>query len=144
MFHRLIILLFFSSFLILPAFADAPRNEELNHYLSELGAKAKKEDPSFKGFDPSRGKEVYFKEHLHSQENEKRSCVTCHTKDPSLPSKHASTGKRIKPLSPIVNRERFTDSKKIEKWFKRNCHWTHERPCTTLEKGDFIEYIFSL
>ena len=50
-----------------------------------------------------------------------RSCTSCHTADLSLPGKHIKTQRAIKPMAPSVNPERLTDSKTIEKWFKRNC-----------------------
>lgn len=72
-----------------------------------------------------------------------RSCTSCHGSDLSKTGKHQRTGKPIKPLSPDANSERLTDSKKIEKWFKRNCKWTLGRVCSTQEKGDFLLYIQS-
>jgi mono/diheme cytochrome c family protein len=49
------------------------------------------------------------------------SCASCHGASPVLSGKHASTGKTIAPLAPTVNPERFSDSAKVEKWFRRNC-----------------------
>lgn len=72
-----------------------------------------------------------------------RSCTTCHTTDLTQPGKHTKTKKNIKPMALSVNRERYTDRKKIEKWFKRNCKWTWGRECTDQEKGDFLEYLLS-
>jgi hypothetical protein len=55
--------------------------------------------------------------------------------------KHVITDKRIDPFSPAVNKERFTDSKKVEKWFKRNCTEVVGRECTAAEKADFIQFV---
>ncbi len=70
-----------------------------------------------------------------------RSCASCHTKDLTKVGKHIKTNKQIKPMSPSVNIERLTDSKKVNKWFKRNCKWTFGRECTAQEKSDFLIYI---
>jgi hypothetical protein len=46
-------------------------------------------------------------------------------------------------MAPSANKERFTDVKKIEKWFKRNCNDVLARECTAQEKGDFLKYLLS-
>ena len=73
--------------------------------------------------------------------NGERSCASCHTEDLTQNGKHIKTKKNIKPMSPSVNPERLTDSKKINKWFKRNCKWTIGRECTAQEKTNFLVYI---
>jgi hypothetical protein len=73
--------------------------------------------------------------------NGERSCTSCHTKDLTQNGKHIKTSKEIKPMSPSVNPERLTDSKKVNKWFKRNCKWTLGRECTAQEKSNFLVYI---
>jgi hypothetical protein len=73
-----------------------------------------------------------------------RSCASCHTSDPRNPGKHVTTGKAIKPMAPSVNARRFTDTKKIEKWFKRNCRWTLGRECNAQEKADLLSYLQTL
>lgn len=72
-----------------------------------------------------------------------RSCATCHGSDLTQAGQHIRTGKRIKPMSVRINPERLTDSKKVAKWFKRNCKWTWGRECTAPEKADFIAYLNS-
>jgi len=72
-----------------------------------------------------------------------RSCTTCHTMDTTQSGKHIKTKKDIEPMALSVNRERYTDRKKIEKWFKRNCKWTWGRECSAQEKGDFLEYLLA-
>ncbi|SEQ02219.1 protein of unknown function [Amphritea atlantica] len=78
---------------------------------------------------------------LWNSDNDGRSCTQCHGADPTGVGKHAKTGKAIKPMAPSVNPKRFTDSKKIDKWFLRNCKWTLNRECTAQEKGDFLVWI---
>lgn len=72
------------------------------------------------------------------------SCASCHGASPVLAGKHASTGKTIAPLAPMVNPERFSDSAKVEKWFRRNCKDVLNRECTPLEKADVVAYLKDL
>ncbi len=114
----------------------------LNADMQSLVAKLQKE-AGVKAFSADEGKKLFNTKKTHSQKNEERSCTTCHTSDPSKQGKTV-VGKIIEPISPAVNKERFTDPKKVEKWFKRNCEWVLERECTPKEKGDFITYMMSL
>jgi len=94
-------------------------------------------------FSAEEGKNFFHSKRMHSKEKEERSCTTCHTADPKNQGKTA-VGKVIEPMAHSVNPKRFTDPKKIEKWFKRNCKWVLERECTPKEKGDYISYMMSL
>lgn len=76
-------------------------------------------------------------------EGEKMSCSTCHGSDLKQSGKHHKTGKVIEPMSRKVNAERFTDAKKIRKWFKRNCNDTWGRDCTAQEKTDFLTFLLA-
>jgi Domain of unknown function (DUF1924) len=92
-------------------------------------------------FSAEHGKQNWTRE-VVSKEGEKRSCAaSCHDPDLTKPGKHATTNKLIEPMAPGVNAERYTDQKKIEKWFKRNCEWTWGRECTVQEKGDFLKFL---
>ena len=104
---------------------------------------AAKANPGFTGFSAARGKELFFLKRTHTVKSEERSCTRCHTKDPTKPGK-TTVGKKLKPIAPVANNERFTDPKKVGKWFKRNCKWVLERECTPLEKGDYITFMLSL
>lgn len=95
-------------------------------------------------FSAERGKELWFKDFVSSEDGKPRSCTSCHTTNVRVNGKHAKTGKSIKPMAPAVNPERYTDAAKIEKWFKRNCKWTMDRECTPQEKGDFLSYLRQL
>jgi len=44
-------------------------------------------------------------------------------------------------LAPLVNPDRFSDSAKVEKWFRRNCKDVLSRECTPLEKADVVAYV---
>lgn len=95
------------------------------------------------GFDAERGKTAWTKE-VKNTEGETRSCTACHGDDLSKQGKHEKTKKVIEPMAHSVNAERFTDEKKIEKWFKRNCKEAWGRECTSQEKGDILKYLLSL
>lgn len=71
------------------------------------------------------------------------SCASCHTQDPRAAGRHERTNKAIEPLSPTVNRERFSDPEKVEKWFKRNCNDVLGRACSAREKADFTAYVIA-
>ncbi len=72
------------------------------------------------------------------------SCSSCHTANPTATGKHASTGKEISPLAPAANPQRFTDTAKTEKWFRRNCNDVVGRECTVGEKADVLAWLLSL
>ena len=69
------------------------------------------------------------------------SCASCHGTPPTAPGKHAATGKAVAPLAPAANAERFTDSAKADKWFRRNCNDVLKRECSALEKADVMAYL---
>ena len=93
-------------------------------------------------FSASKGEAMWNKDYPDPDEPGKvRNCHTCHGKDLTAKGKHARTGKVIDPIAPSANKERLTDPKFIEKWFKRNCKWVMERVCTPQEKGDFLSYL---
>jgi len=113
-----------------PAMGNA-QSALLNEYLSQ-GAKA---------FSAARGEALWKKTYINAKSGQKRSCTTCHTDNLRQKGKHARTGKIIEPMAPSVNPKRFTDRKKVEKWFRRNCKWTMGRVCSPQEKGDILTYL---
>jgi uncharacterized membrane protein len=116
--------------------ASAQTPEEI---LTVIKTEAKNSNAAFKGFSAERGA-VFFKQ-KHANE---LSCAACHTENPAMSGKHTKTGKIIKALAPAANAERFTDSAKVEKWFKRNCNDVLDRICTPQEKGDVITYLLTV
>ncbi len=80
-------------------------------------------------------------EHLWKTPQGERSCQTCHGKDLTRPGSHQRTGKAIKPMAPSVNPERLMQTRKIEKWFLRNCKWTFGRECSAQEKADILVFL---
>jgi cytochrome c5 len=77
------------------------------------------------------------------EDGEAVSCSSCHGTDFSKAGKHRKTHKVIDAMSPRVTADRFTDEKKIEKWFKRNCNDAWGRECTVQEKADFLTFLLA-
>ncbi len=114
--------------LCLPALAATPA-ELLAGYAAQAGSAA----------SPQRG-EAFFQT-LHGKE---WNCASCHGTTPVQPGKHAATGKTIGALAPSANAQRFTDSVKVEKWFRRNCNDVLGRECTAGEKADVLGWLMTL
>ncbi len=93
----------------------------------------------FKEFSATRGADFFKTKH-----GNELSCTSCHTTNPAAQGKHAKTDKPIKPIAPAANDERFTDMKKVQKWFKRNCNDVLDRLCTPQEQGDVLAYLLTI
>jgi hypothetical protein len=115
------------------AFAETPV-EVLAAIKAEASA-----TPGFQGFSAAHGESFFKTRHNHDL-----SCSSCHTDNPAAQGKHAETDKLIKPLAPAANPERFTDMKKVAKWFKRNCNDVLDRECTPQERGDVLAYLLTV
>ena len=109
--------------------ADTTPAEQLKAYNSQAGRVG----------DARQGELFFTQKH-----GGKWSCSTCHNAPPVSDGKHASTGKLIKPLAPAANPVAFTDTAKIEKWFKRNCKDVLERECSAAEKADVLSYLMGV
>ena len=118
----------------LPMYAQADPIADLQNEFQSAGGN---------NFSAAAGEAFWNKEFVDAESGQKRSCATCHTMDLKQAGKHAKTGKVIDPMAPSVNAERFSDIKKINKWFLRNCKWTVGRECTAQEKGDVLAFIKS-
>jgi hypothetical protein len=94
--------------------------------------------------NPQAGKTLWHKRFTDVKSGQQRSCTSCHGDDLNKPGKHAKTGKVIEPMATTVNPQRFTERKKINKWFKRNCKWTLGRECTAREKADLLAFLKTL
>ena len=117
-----------------PVVAEPPAATELlSKYSQSISAP----------FNIATGKRMWLSQHTIKSHREPRSCSSCHGDDLTSPGKHIKTGKVIEPISFLTNAERFTDSKKIEKWFRRNCKWTWGRECTPTEKGNLLVFLLS-
>jgi hypothetical protein len=128
-----VFLLSFTGMLLQPAFAETPVE------VLAILKRSASDTAGFQEFSATRGKAFYESKHGSDW-----SCSTCHTDNPAAQGKHAKTEKPIKPIAPSANPERFTDMKKVEKWFKRNCNDVLDRVCTPQEKGDFLTYLLTI
>jgi hypothetical protein len=125
---------FLPLFIGLSLSVGAMANPVQDNYL----AAAKQENPAFREFSAAAGQKFY------NAKPGELACASCHTDSPKAIGKHATTGKEIQPLAPVVNAKRFTDAANVEKWFKRNCNDVLKRACTAQEKGDFMAYVLSV
>ena len=116
------------SLLLTGAALAATPAELLAGYVSQSGQPAQ----------VARGQEFFTSKH-----GKDWSCSSCHTATPTGEGKHASTGKVIGALAPAFNPERFTESAKSEKWFRRNCNDVVGRECTATEKADVLAWLLS-
>jgi hypothetical protein len=88
---------------------------------------------------PARGQQFFSSRHGNDW-----SCASCHGASPVQAGKHVSTGKSIGALAPAFNPDRFSDSAKVEKWFRRNCNDVVGRECTDVEKADVLSWLLTL
>jgi hypothetical protein len=109
--------------------------------LAELAAQAKAADPGFAGFSADRGRSFSLEEFAQGKPDTP-ACTTCHTASPHKPGK-TRAGKPIEPMAVSVTPDRFTDRKKVAKWFRRNCRSVLGRLCTPREKGDYLTFMIS-
>jgi hypothetical protein len=93
--------------------------------------------------NPEAGEILWKGKHMPKQNTAQRSCTTCHGNNPKDQGKHVRTGKPISPMAVSVNPQRFSEAKKIRKWFKRNCKWTLGRECSAQEQADILAYLSS-
>ena len=105
--------------------------ELLAGYSAKAGAPASAEKGQ-KFFTTNFGRDLGF------------SCSSCHTANPLKDGKDQVTEKRIKPLAPAANTERFTDAHKVEFHFNLNCKDVVGRLCTPGEKADVMAWLISL
>ncbi len=95
-------------------------------------------------FSAKAGESFWKQKHAAPEDAESpkpRSCQGCHGLDLTQSGEHLRTGKVIDPMALSVNPQRFSDAKKIKKWFRRNCKWVLGRVCTAQEKGDILTYL---
>ena len=113
----------------------------LRNNIEVFAALAKAQDKNFKSFSASRGQSL-FSSRPATGKPDTPSCTSCHTADPKGVGQ-TRAGKEIAPMALSSSPDRYTDPKKIEKWFRRNCKSVLGRVCTALEKGDFLTFMSS-
>lgn len=109
--------------------ADTSATAQLQHWTVQAGAPA----------NAARGQTFFNAKH-----GGEWSCASCHGTPPTQQGKHASTGKAIAPLAPAFNPNAFTETAKVDKWFRRNCKDVLKRECTAIEKADVLAYLVGL
>jgi hypothetical protein len=109
--------------------ADTTPAQQLQRWSSQAGAPGQAE----------RGRDFFNRRH-----GGEWSCASCHGQPPTRTGKHAGTGKTIEPMAPSANPRAFTDTAKVDKWFRRNCRDVLERECSAGEKADVLAYLISL
>ncbi len=109
--------------------ADTSPAQQLERWSAQAGAPGQAE----------RGRSFFASRHAGEW-----SCSSCHGNPPTAQGKHASTGKPISPLAPAFNPKTFTDTAKVDKWFRRNCNDVLKRECSAGEKADVLAYLTSL
>jgi hypothetical protein len=127
------VLMILASFIAAPVAMATPATD---------GLIAKYKTEGVSKIDAAKAKSDWTKE-AKGEDGEPISCSTCHGTDFSKAGKHRKTHKVIDPMSTHVTADRFTDEKKIEKWFKRNCNDTWGRECTSQEKADFLTFLLA-
>lgn len=109
--------------------ADTSPAAQLAHWSAQAGSPG----------NAARGQSFF-----NAQHGGEWSCASCHGTPPTKDGKHANTGKVIPPLAPAFNAKAFTDTAKVDKWFKRNCNDVLSRECSAVEKADVLAYLNSL
>ena len=109
--------------------ADTTAAQQLERWRSQAAATAQ----------PERGRAFFTSRH-----GGEWSCASCHGDPPVVAGRHASTGKTIAAMAPAVNPARFTDTAKVDKWFRRNCNDVLQRECSAGEKADVLAYLIGL
>jgi hypothetical protein len=102
---------------------------------------AKANNPEYKAPSVAEGK-MFFNRNFNVKGHEV-ACASCHTTNPADEGKHIVTGKPIRPLSPAVNTQRFTDIEKVEDKFVEHCNDILGADCTAQEKANFIAYLMT-
>ncbi|OSZ67506.1 DUF1924 domain-containing protein [Hydrogenophaga sp. IBVHS2] len=108
---------------------DTSPQAQLEHWSAQAGAPG----------NAARGQAFFNRTH-----GREWSCASCHGNTPTTDGQHASTGKRMAPLAPAANPKAFTDTARVEKWFRRNCRDVLDRECTAAEKADVLAWLLQL
>ncbi|MEQ9491003.1 MAG: DUF1924 domain-containing protein [Alphaproteobacteria bacterium] len=128
-----------AALIVTPALALAG-DPDRDAIVADYASQARAADPGFTAFTTVRGEEL-FRTEWSGGDPRTPSCTACHSDNPKKPGRNAKTGRPIDPVAVSVNPSRFTDSGDVEKQFTRDCKSVLGRPCTPLEKGDYITFM---
>lgn len=94
-------------------------------------------------FTPSPAAGKQFFNRMVKNDGHEVACASCHTKNPADAGKNIVTKKPIKPLSPVINTERFTNIADVEENFSEHCNDIVGSECSAQEKANFITYLLT-
>ncbi|MBC8339025.1 MAG: DUF1924 domain-containing protein [Rhodospirillales bacterium] len=114
---------------------------QLQKNIAGYASEAKARDKTFEAFSADRGR-ILFSSRPATGKPDTPSCTSCHTSSPTGVGQ-TRAGKEIAPLALSKTPDRYTNIKKVEKWFRRNCNSVLGRVCTALEKGDFLTFMIA-
>lgn len=115
---------------------------QIQGYLDTLKSEVLKEEPTFKGFDASRGEKIFTSKQTN-KDGKEIACITCHTSNLKAQGENVKTGKKIEPLAVSANPKSLSDEKNVKKWLKRNFNDVYSREGSAKEKGDVLTFILS-
>lgn len=127
--------------------ASVSASEEVAQELvKRYATMAKMQDANYAGPSAAEGKDFFSRQVIQFRGAFKKTqkaiaCASCHTANPADMGKHIVTGKKIQPLSPVVNAKRFEDIEKVEKQFNKHCHEVVGSDCTAAEKANYIAFL---
>ncbi len=133
--------LFMAVGLFLFGATSAQANPSRDAILADLQDQARAESPAFRDFSSKRGAKLFARSHIGGKP-ETPSCTSCHGATPFL-SGQTRAGKVIDPMAVSKSPNRYSDPKKVAKWFFRNCRSVLGRECTAQEKGDYLAFMIS-
>jgi len=111
--------------------ANSTRNAIIKDFASQAGVP----------LSADRGKAL-FESRAGGGKPDTPSCTTCHGAS-AMSTGKTRAGKQIEPMAVSKTPVRFTELKKVKKWFRRNCKSVLGRECTPQEKGDFLTFMSS-
>ena len=125
--------------LLITSISVALAGPQQNQLIGEYESLARKQVADFSGLSVTRA-ETLYREIYQGGKADTPSCTTCHSDSPEQSGK-TRAGKSIEPMALSQTPDRYSDFKKTEKRFRRNCQSVLGRECTSLEKGDFITFM---
>lgn len=121
------------------AISSAAAGSAQDRMIARYALEAKARDSGFREFSAARGG-AFFLARPATGKPDTPSCTSCHTDQPSMTGR-TRAGKDIAPMALSKTADRYSDPKKVEKWFLRNCRSVLGRLCSAREKGDFLTFM---
>lgn len=143
--YSVLIMALMAAVVVNGAWADTANAQKL---ADKYAATAKLDNPKWVGPTAEEGKAFFSREVIQFKGDRNNpgkplACASCHTANPADAGKHVVTGKKIAPLSPVVNPKRFKDLAKVDKSFTKHCNEVVGSDCSAGEKASFITYLLT-